>query len=81
MILLGSSVVSRFDGTTIKMYPLNHLPPHFHVECAEYEAVIDIADVTLMAGTLPPKVLSEVLDWAKAKQEKLLYNWDLVKQC
>jgi hypothetical protein len=56
------------------MYPLNHLPPHFHVECAEYEAVIDIADVTLMAGTLPPKVLSEVLDWAKANQEKLFYN-------
>ncbi|HUW64745.1 MAG TPA: DUF4160 domain-containing protein [Spirochaetia bacterium] len=77
---MGSSIVSRFDGVIIKMYPLNHLPPHFHVEYGEYEAVIDIANLTLRAGSLPPKVLSRVLEWAKLHQQKLLYNWKLVKQ-
>lgn len=40
--------VSEFFGITIYMYYNDHMPPHFHAEYGEYEAIyeIDTLDIT-----------------------------------
>jgi len=57
------------------MYFGDHLPPHFHADYGEYSAQIRIADFGIEAGSLPPKALSLVIEWASLHQEELLENW------
>lgn len=56
--------------------PLNP-PPNFHVEYAEYKAVIDIAALAMREGELPRRALNLVLDWAELHQDELLEDWKL----
>ncbi len=68
-----------FDGITIKMYPydnLEHHEPHFHAEYAEHEAVVQIPDLTVLAGSLPPKKLKLTLGWAILRINQLQSCWD-----
>lgn len=51
-----------FSLGSIKIYVYfnDHLPPHFHALYAEYEAMIEIENLTLIAGKLPGKELKKV---------------------
>ncbi len=70
-------VISRFYGIIIKMFYDDHNPPHFHAEYAEYKATIKITDFTLTRGTLPPRALGLVMEWAALHQDELLKDWTL----
>ena len=63
--------ISRFYGIVIKMFFDDHEPPHFHVEYAEHQAVVSIETVALIGGTLPPRALGLVAEWAALRQEEL----------
>lgn len=67
--------ISRFFGLVIKMYFDDHNPPHFHAEYADAQALIDIRDLSVFAGRLPPRALGLVVEWATLHQEELLENW------
>ncbi len=45
--------ISRFYGMIIKMHFDDHLPPHFHAEYGEHEALININTLAIIAGKLP----------------------------
>jgi hypothetical protein len=60
---------SSFDGIRIYVYRRDHNPPHFH---AEYEAVIDIRTLDVIAGELPGKQLKKVRRWTEKVQPMLL---------
>jgi len=69
--------ISEFYG--IQVY-LNlrgeHPPPHFHATYGEYTALIRIDQLGLYAGSLPPKALAMVIEWACLHQQELLRGWD-----
>ena len=67
--------ISRFFGIVIYIFYLDHNPPHFHAKYNEYEAVIQIESLSLMAGNLPPRALGMVMEWAAMHQQELLENW------
>jgi len=69
--------ISAFYGIIIQMFFRDHAPPHFHVKYAEYKAIIDIQNLSLMEGHLPRRALNLVLDWAELHQGELLTDWDL----
>jgi hypothetical protein len=52
---------SSFDGIRIYIYPRDHNPPHFHAYYAEYEALINIRTLEIIAGDLPTKQLKRVI--------------------
>jgi hypothetical protein len=54
------------------VYRRDHNPPHFHAIYAEYEAVIDIRTLDVIAGELPGKQLKKVRRWAQKVQPMLL---------
>lgn len=69
--------ISMFYGIFIKMFFDDHAPPHFHVEYAEYKAVVDIRDLKISEGHLPRRAQELVLDWAELHRCELLDDWDL----
>jgi len=70
-------VVSKFYGIMIKMFYEEHNPPHFHVEYAEHNAVVNIAELKITRGKLPRRAANLVLDWAELHQQELLADWEL----
>ena len=69
--------ICSFYGILIKMFFNDHSPPHFHVEYAEYTAVIDIETLEIREGRLPRRALNLVMDWAELHQGELLEDWIL----
>ncbi len=67
--------IARFLGIVVRMYYCDHEPPHFHVRYNSCRAVFSIADISLISGFLPPKVLSFVLEWAFIHRGELMANW------
>ncbi len=67
--------ISRFFGIVIYMNFNEHNPPHFHTKYQKYEAIICINDFKVLAGYLPPRALSLVIEWSKVHQKELLENW------
>jgi hypothetical protein len=68
--------ISFFLGIIIRMFYRDHNPPHFHAVYAEHEGLIDIAKLELIGGSLPPRVLGLVIEWAALHQNELLENWE-----
>ncbi|MBI2515703.1 MAG: DUF4160 domain-containing protein [Opitutae bacterium] len=66
---------ASFRGITIRLYPDDHLPLHFHAFYGDSEAMIDINALTSIAGGLPPAQLREVLAWAGRHQADLVDRW------
>lgn len=67
--------ISRFFGISIKMFFGDHLPPHFHAEYGEYKALIDIRTLMVIDGSLPPRALGMVVEWASEHQSELVDLW------
>jgi hypothetical protein len=70
---------SCFLGIVVMMYFNDHNPPHFHVKYNEYRAMIVISNLSVLEGSLPPRVLGLVMEWAEMHKEELMNNWDLLK--
>ena len=71
--------ISRFYGIVIGMFYNDHAPPHLHVRYNEFKASIAIQNFELMEGSLPPKVLGMVVEWAAAHQSELENDWILAE--
>jgi hypothetical protein len=69
--------ISRFFGIIIAMFHADHAPPHFHVRYGEHKALIAIETLTVLRGSLSPRVLGMVVEWGFLHREELLENWRL----
>jgi len=57
--------ISRFFGIVIKMFFDDHNPPHFHAEYGGHVALIEIRNLSVFSGSLPPRVMGFVIEWAR----------------
>ncbi|TAG77965.1 MAG: DUF4160 domain-containing protein [Burkholderiales bacterium] len=69
--------ISAFYGILIRMYFDDHAPPHFHAIYGEFEAMIDISELSVQRGSLPRRALELTLDWAELHQSELIEDWQL----
>jgi hypothetical protein len=72
--------ISRFYGIAIRMYFDDHLPPHFHAEYGEHQALGHIDTLAVIAGTLPPRAIGLVMEWASLHQDELKGAWSRAKR-
>jgi hypothetical protein len=72
--------ISRFFGIVIRMFFDDHNPPHFHAEYGDSAALVDILNLSVFAGRLPPRALGLVIEWATLHQQELLADWDMAKR-
>ncbi len=67
--------VSQFFGIVIYMYYNDHIPPHFHAEYGEHEAIYEIDTLDIMRGSLPRRAHALVLEWATLHRNELRDDW------
>lgn len=72
--------ISRFFGIMIRMNFNDHAPPHFHARYGGENVAIEIATLTVIAGSLPPRALGLVMEWAVIHQQDLTVDWELARQ-
>lgn len=72
--------ISRFYGILIKMYFIDHNPPHFHAEYGEFKAEYSIKSLEIIDGKLPGRANALVLEWASIHREELMANWERAQQ-
>jgi hypothetical protein len=68
-------LVAAFDGIKIEFYWDEHPPPHFHVEYAEHQALIDIDSLRVIRGSLPVAQYRKVVAWARPRKSALHMAW------
>ena len=54
------------------------MPPHFHAEYNNQEAAFAIDNLSIIAGSLPPRITGFVIEWASQHQKELMTNWELL---
>ena len=72
--------ISRFFGIVIRMFFDDHNPPHFHADYGGDEALVDIRNLSVFAGRLPPRVMGLVIEWATLHREELFVDWERARE-
>jgi hypothetical protein len=67
--------ISEFFGIVIAMYYADHSPPHFHARYGEHEALIQLHPLRVLRGSLPPRALALVVEWASLHRLELEVDW------
>ncbi|MGB9720566.1 MAG: DUF4160 domain-containing protein [bacterium] len=70
--------ISRFYGIVIYIFYREHQPPHFHAVYGDFEVLIEIDTLSILAGRLPPRAMGLVIEWAMIHQEELRKVWQQV---
>lgn len=68
-------VLQRFGAVSVRMYPDDHRPPHFHIVSPDFQVLVRISDLTVIAGEARPTQTAEALAWAQAHRGALLLKW------
>jgi uncharacterized protein DUF4160 len=72
--------VSAFFGIVVYMYYNDHMPPHFHAEYGEHEAIYEIDTLDVTRGGLPRRAHALVLEWAALHRNALRDDWELARK-
>ena len=72
--------ICRFFGIVIQMYFREHPIAHFHVRYGEWRAVVAIEPVSVLSGTLPPRVVGLVAEWATLHSDELREDWERARK-
>lgn len=67
--------IKRFGSLQVRMYPSDHLPPHFHVVGPDTEALVSLEKLEILAGRARQDELKAVLAWAEENLEALWQHW------
>jgi len=73
-------VVAIVAGILVRFYYADHEPAHFHAVFGEDEMLVRIADLTIMAGGLPPAQRRAIFEWALMHQNDLALAWVRCRQ-
>lgn len=68
--------ISEFFGISIYVYYREHLPPHFHALYGGQEVLVAIEDLSIVAGSLPPRAMGMVTEWASQHARELQRVWE-----
>jgi len=69
--------ITRFYGIVIQIrFSREHNPPHFHATYGDKEGAFSIDTLDMLAGDLPSKAQSLVLEWASQYKAELMKMWN-----
>ncbi len=70
----------RFYGIIIRMFWVDHPPPHFHAVYGEHEAMFEIQTSEIIEGWLPVRACKLVDEWVELHRDELLELWALANE-
>lgn len=62
----------------ITIYANDHLPPHFHVIAPDFEALIEIETLAVLAGSLGRSSRKAVMTWVAANLATIRAEWNRI---
>ena len=65
----------RFGAVSVRMYADDHRPPHFHIVGPDFQVLVKISDLSIVAGEARPSQIAEALAWARENREMLALKW------
>ena len=65
----------RFGTVSVRMYADDHRPPHFHIVGSDFQVLVRISDLRVIAGEAWPAKIAEALAWAREHRDSLARNW------
>ncbi len=65
----------RFGAVSVRMYADDHRPPHFHIVALDFQVLVRISDLTVIAGEARASDIAEALAWARTHRETLALRW------
>jgi hypothetical protein len=68
----------RIGRVIVRVYPNDHLPPHFHVISPDAEALIEIESMVVLRGDLPRTGGKKVMQWAQAHRRTIIAEWNRI---
>lgn len=68
-------VLQRFGSVSVRMYADDHRPPHFHIVAPDFQVLVRISDLTVVAGEARPTQIAEAMAWAQEHKETLFLKW------
>ena len=63
--------LQRFGSVSVRMYADDHRPPHFHIVAPDFQVLVRISDLTVIAGEARTTEIAEALAWAQTHQAML----------
>ncbi len=72
--------ISRFFGIVIAIFYNDHTPPHFHARYGGERAILSIETLGVLEGSLPPRALGLVTEWAAMHRDELTANWGRARE-
>ncbi|WP_137129786.1 DUF4160 domain-containing protein [Rhizobium sp. FY34] len=66
----------QIGNLIIRVYANDHLPPHFHVITPDADALVDIATLSVLRGSLSRKAEETAMNWARANQRLIADEWN-----
>jgi len=67
--------LQRFGAVSVRMYADDHRPPHFHIVAPDFQVLVRISDLQVIAGQARPAQAAEVLAWARERRKSLALKW------
>jgi len=67
--------LQRFGTVSLRMYADDHRPPHFHVVGPDFQVLVRISDLAMIAGQAWPVQIAEAMAWAAECREALALKW------
>lgn len=67
--------LQRFGAVTVRMYADDHAPPHFHIVGPDFQVLVRITDLTVIAGEARQAQIAEALQWSEANRGMLALKW------
>lgn len=61
------------------MFYNDHPPPHFHVRYGGERAIVEIETLSVIEGSLAPRALGLVVEWAAQHRDELHANWQAAR--
>ncbi len=68
-------ILHRFGSVSVRMYADDHRPPHFHIVAPDFQVLVRISDLAVIAGEAREAEIAEALAWARTHQEMLALKW------
>ena len=68
--------LQRFGAAKLCMYADDHRPPHFHVVGVDFEVLVRISDLAVIAGDARPAQIDAALKWAAGSIGTLVAKWN-----
>ena len=67
--------LQRFGSVSLRMYADDHRPPHFHIVGPDFQVLVKISDLQVIAGEARAAQIAEALEWARAHGDNLAHKW------